>query len=242
MTPSRASKSALARCAQPRRSRVTSTSTTVVSWAETCSDSTIRCGDDLAQPRHLLGTCRAAAGPPALRCRRSRRAGAAGAAGAAGRPAAAAARGRLARRACARPPPARPACGSRPPTPVPVSAARSTPCSAASLRTSGVTYRRRRRQRDAGAGAARGRGRAAERPRPVPRSRCRRARRSGLPAGGVSAGRRILFRYYPQPAKPRGCQGGIMSASAGGVRGDRRVDAVVACYTGGPAIMVVTPE
>ena len=46
-------KSRLAR-SRSRAILVTSTSTTVVSWAETCSDSTIR-AIDLAQPGHLLG-------------------------------------------------------------------------------------------------------------------------------------------------------------------------------------------
>ena len=41
LVPSRWPKSALAR-SRNREMRVTSTSTTVVSWAETCSDSTIR--------------------------------------------------------------------------------------------------------------------------------------------------------------------------------------------------------
>ena len=42
LTPSRASKSCLARD-RSRAIAVTSASTTVVSWAEVCSDSTIRC-------------------------------------------------------------------------------------------------------------------------------------------------------------------------------------------------------
>jgi hypothetical protein len=41
LVPSRASKSALA-LLRSRETLVTSTSTTVVSWAETCSDSTMR--------------------------------------------------------------------------------------------------------------------------------------------------------------------------------------------------------
>ena len=88
-------------------------------------------GDGLAQPGHLLGGAAQGAGSPPA---------AAAAAGAA-----AGWRLRAAERA-----PRRPSCASsaaastsclrtRPPTPVPVTEARSTPCSLASLRTSGVT-------------------------------------------------------------------------------------------------------
>ena len=115
---------------------VTSTSMTWVSWADVCSDSTIRVGDDLAQPRDLLG----------LAAQR-RRACADGLGAPRGGGGGAAAAGRRGRRGSRRRP-AWPAAAAsrtsclriRPPTPVPVTAARSTPCWAAILRTSGVTY------------------------------------------------------------------------------------------------------
>jgi len=125
-TPSRDSNSALA-TSRSRATRVTSTSTTVVSWAAVCSDSTIR---DAKTPRSrdifsvrprsalaaaaVLGTAVLAACEPG------------DGTGAAACLAASAA----AMTSCLR---------MRPPTPVPVRLARSMPCSPASLRTSGVT-------------------------------------------------------------------------------------------------------
>ena len=125
LVPSRLAKSPLAR-SRSREMRVTSTSTTVVSCAETCSDSTMRRAIVLRRrdifsvvPRlesSLGAAAAAAAGAPA--------------AGACGAGSGAFAASAAARTSCLR---------MRPPMPVPVTDARSMPWSAASLRTSGVT-------------------------------------------------------------------------------------------------------
>ena len=105
---------------------VTSTSTTWVSWAEVCSDSSIRSEMILRSretfsvvPRSGEGVMDAAAGWVE-----------AAAAGAAPPAAGALADSAAASTSCLR---------IRPPTPVPLTLARSTPCWVASLRTSGVT-------------------------------------------------------------------------------------------------------
>ena len=134
LTPSRASKSALAR-SRSRAIAVTSASTTVVSCAEVCSDSTIRCaitwrGRDIfwVVPRSEDGTTAAAPG----RGRRGghrpggggrEHAGRRGPGGApAGSPAAAGLRAWAApgRRACARAASSTSCLRIRPPTPVPL--------------------------------------------------------------------------------------------------------------------------
>jgi len=125
LTPSRAAKSFFTRL-RSRAMRVTSTSTTVVSCAEVCSDATMRVAmvrrsRDIFSvvPRRGLGTAAVDAA-----------AGAAAGADAAGAASAALAASAAARMSCLR---------MRPPTPVPLIDARSTLCCAASLRTSGVT-------------------------------------------------------------------------------------------------------
>ena len=133
LAPSRALKSSLA-LARIREMSVRSTSTVAVSWAETCSDSTIRLAMVLRSrdifsvvPRSV-----ARARPPAASPRRPEPSAARGGSGS-GRPAASAAflaSSAAASTSCLR---------TRPPTPVPVTEDRSTLCSAASLRTSGVT-------------------------------------------------------------------------------------------------------
>ncbi len=129
LTPSRARKSALA-ASRWRAIEVTSTSTTVVSWAAVCSDSTIRVAITLRSrdifsvlPRSGLGAGTPVDWP------------AGSAAGASAQRRCGSARG-LASSAAA----SMTSClRIRPPTPVPVTEARSTSCWAASLRTSGVT-------------------------------------------------------------------------------------------------------
>src|SRR6185312_6969625 len=136
-TPSRRSKSALA-CCRSRAIRVTSASTTVVSCALVCSDSVIRLAmtprsRDIfsVRPRSGDGSTRggASAGAPAGAAAAARPLLVAGSGSACGwvswRDRAASST------SCLR---------IRPPTPVPRMPARSTSCSAASLRTSGVTY------------------------------------------------------------------------------------------------------
>ena len=126
LTPSRAAKESFA-CARSLISRVTSTSTTEVSWACSCraftmlSPMTLRMRGILTVWPRSGETSRVGAFLAAARGGRgrSRSAAAAFAASAA------------ARTSCLR---------IRPPTPVPLTVARSTPFSAASLRTSGVTY------------------------------------------------------------------------------------------------------
>ena len=136
LTPSRVWKSRLAR-SRSRAILVTSTSTTVVSWADTCSDSTMRWA--MTRRRRVIFSVvprlAAALAPGWLD----------------GRPATPPARGGGRRRgagsglrrlgcACWALAASSTSClRIRPPTPVPVTAARSTPCSPASLRTSGVT-------------------------------------------------------------------------------------------------------
>ena len=128
LVPSREAKSPLAR-SRSREMRVTSTSTTVVSWADTWSDSTIRRAMVLRSrdifsvvPRlDADGEAAAAAGAAAV---------GACAAGAAGSGSGALAASAAASTSCLR---------MRPPMPVPVTVERSMPASAASLRTSGVT-------------------------------------------------------------------------------------------------------
>ncbi len=117
---------------------VTSASTTVVSWAEVCSDSTIRRAMSCRARDSRSVVPRSVDGSIAL-------AGAAGAGAAAwlaGCPsaagAAAAAAGCCSR--CTRAASITSCFRIRPPTPVPATVARFTPCSAASLRTSGVMY------------------------------------------------------------------------------------------------------
>ena len=134
MTPSRRSNSDFAR-ARSRATLVRSTSTTVVSWAETCSDSTMRCAmtlrsrDIFSRVPRLSETAAAAAGAPPPDAAGAVGAAAAGAAGS-GWAAAALAFSAASRTSCLR---------IRPPIPVPVRLPRSTECWAASLRTSGVT-------------------------------------------------------------------------------------------------------
>ena len=144
LTPSRASKSRLAR-SRSRAIFVTSASTTVVSCAETCSDSTIRLamtwrGLDIrwVVPRSAeaatagrLGAAGAPGTPGAA-------AGAAGAGCAAACAAAASAAAASAAR-CWRAASSTSCLRTRPPTPVPVTDSSGTECSTASLRTSGVT-------------------------------------------------------------------------------------------------------
>ena len=132
--PFLARKSFLAR-ARRAAMRVTSTSTTVVSWAEVCSDSIMRVAMTWRRrlifwvvPRTSVSTAGLAEGLAA----------AAGAAGAAATGAAAAAAALRASSAAAAA--ASTSClRIRPPTPVPVTVVRSTPLSRASLRTIGVT-------------------------------------------------------------------------------------------------------
>ena len=110
---------------------VISTSTVAVNWAETWSDSTMRLAMvwrslDIFSvvPRSVLTSAAAVAGAAG-----AAEAGSAGASGA-GAAAACFAASAAARTSCLR---------IRPPTPVPLRVPRSTPCSLASLRTSGVT-------------------------------------------------------------------------------------------------------
>ena len=110
--------------------RVTSTSTTVVSCAETCSDSTIRRAMTRAHAGSASRCGRAAGSAAGFGRRRGGRGGRGGRRGGRRRPWPPAAFSAASSTSCLR---------IRPPTPVPVSEARSTPCSAASLRTSGVT-------------------------------------------------------------------------------------------------------
>ena len=125
------------------RSVVRSTSTTVVSWAETCSDSTMRAAMTLRSRDIFSVVPRSGDGRRAVAAWPRRR------------------RGRC-RSACwrgllpwpPRRPRARPACGCGRRRRCRCSVDRSTPCSAASLRTSGVTYARRRRRSPSAAGAA----------------------------------------------------------------------------------------
>ena len=134
LTPSRCSNEAFAR-ARSRATLVRSTSTTVVSCADTCSDSTIRDAITL-RSRDIFSVvprCGAtdgfAAGADAAGALGADAAGACGSGSGSGSAAFLAASA-AARTSCLR---------IRPPTPVPVSEDRSTPCSDASLRTSGVT-------------------------------------------------------------------------------------------------------
>ena len=101
-------------------SLVTSTSTTVVSWAVDCIDATARSASTLR--RRDIGCVVPRSGETSTR----RRSGRGGAALAAGADAASAALSTSSLR-------------MRPPTPVPFTEARSTPCCWARRRTSGVT-------------------------------------------------------------------------------------------------------
>ena len=145
LTPSRASKSDLAR-SRSLAIFVTSASTTVVSCAEICSDSTIRLamtwrGRDIrwVVPRSAdaatagrLGAA-GAAGTPAGAAAGAAAAGCAAACAAAASAAAASAA------RCWREASSTSCLRMRPPTPVPLIDSSGTACSAASLRTSGVT-------------------------------------------------------------------------------------------------------
>ena len=126
LVPSRWAKSPLAR-SRSREMRVTSTSTTVVSWAETCSDSTIRRAIVL-RSRDIFSVVPRLRGSTARRREPTRPVP--GPPAAAGSGSGALAASAAARTSCLR---------MRPPMPVPVTEARSMPWSAASLRTSGVT-------------------------------------------------------------------------------------------------------
>ncbi len=129
LTPSRSAKSSFTRVRR-RAIWVTSTSTTGVSWAATCSDSTIRSAMILRSrlifsvvPRFGSGVTLGAGAPPDAACGRRVPADAAGAAWV----------------SCDRAASSTSCLRIRPPTPDPVTVARSTLCWAASLRTSGVT-------------------------------------------------------------------------------------------------------
>jgi hypothetical protein len=123
---------------------VTSTSTTVVSCADTCSDSTIRAA--MVWRNRLIFSVRPRAAP-GTPLGSTWVVGASVVAGALGVDAAGATdeADAAAAAASARAAAARSAAAStsdlrmRPPTPVPAMVLRSTPCSLASLRTSGVT-------------------------------------------------------------------------------------------------------
>ena len=118
--------------------RVTSTSCTVVSWADTRSDSVIRCA--ITCRSRGIFTVVPGSGAPLAGVGSGRRSGACEAA-AAGRAGAACSFSCSFARAAAFSAAARTSClRIRPPTPEPESVDRSTPFSAASLRTSGVTY------------------------------------------------------------------------------------------------------
>ena len=111
---------------------VTSTSITWVSWADVCSESTMRSAMILRRRETFSVVPRSGDGAP-LGAAEPAAAGAAAAgaaAGAAGCWACCWAAAAASRTSCLR---------MRPPTPVPVTAARSTPCWEAILRTSGVT-------------------------------------------------------------------------------------------------------
>ena len=149
LTPSRAWNASLAR-SRSLAMFVTSTSTTVVSCAEVCRDSIIRLamtwrGRDIrwVLPRSADGTIEGRAGAAAGAGALGASAGAAWAAAVASAAAAAAAAWAAASASAARCTRAasRTSClRIRPPTPVPAIASSGTACSAASLRTSGVTY------------------------------------------------------------------------------------------------------
>ena len=134
MTPSRRSNSVFAR-ARSLMIRVMSTCCTVVSCAETCSDSVIRWA--ITCRSRGIFTVEPGFGPSAagvgtvLGLRGVSAPAAAGCGSGVGSGSGSSACSAAASTSCLR---------IRPPTPVPLTVARSTPCSDASLRTNGVTY------------------------------------------------------------------------------------------------------